>query len=91
MNMPGFSGESAIAVLPQAQNTGRGLTHEVISPQQLARQNEGNCVGRYMACTVRCYLRNSPYLQGCLDSCSAALNLCQTTGVRATVGGGVAA
>ena len=84
MNMPGFTAESALAkgkvryagagfhdasdsaVRPQARNTGGGLS------------NEGDCVGRYMKCVIGCYDKDTDFLEGCLDSCRASLNLCQS-------------
>lgn len=83
MNMPGFTAEAALpqgevyytgdiffgvpnTALPQARNVAGGLS------------NEGDCVGRYMKCVIGCYSKNTNYLQGCLDSCRASLNLCQS-------------
>lgn len=84
MNIPGFTAECSLAerqmcnasavfraptgsaVQPQVRNTGGGLS------------NEGDCVGRYMKCVIGCYDKDTDFLQGCLDSCSAALNLCQS-------------
>ena len=84
MNIPGFTAESVLAerkdcyasvvfhdipgsaVRPQLRNTGGGLS------------NEGDCVGRYMKCVIGCYDKDTDYLQGCLDSCAASLNLCQS-------------
>ena len=95
MNMPGFTAESVLterkvsyasvvfhnvpgAVRPQAKNTGGGTS------------NEGDCVGRYMKCVIGCYGKSEDYRQGCIDSCSASLNLCQSflrPNWRAQVGG----
>ena len=84
MNIPGFTAESVLtdrkaryasavfpdisgsAVRPQLRNTGGGSS------------NEGDCVGRYMKCVIGCYDKSTDYLEGCLDSCRASLNLCQS-------------
>lgn len=84
MNLPGFTAESALTerkvryaslafddlmegtVRPQLRNIGGGLS------------NEGDCVGRYMKCVIGCYDKDTDYLEGCLDSCRASLNLCQS-------------
>jgi len=84
MKMPGFTAESVLterkvcyasvvfhdvsgsAVRPQLRNTGGGTS------------NEGDCVGRYMKCVIGCYDKSEDYRQGCIDSCSASLNLCQS-------------
>jgi hypothetical protein len=83
MSLPGFTAESVLverkasyasvafqdvqgSVRPQARNTGGGTS------------NEGDCVGRYMKCVIGCYDKSEDYRQGCIDSCRASLNLCQS-------------
>lgn len=93
MNLPGFTAEFALfeprkacyasgvfhdaldlAVLPQEPNTGRG--------------NKGSCEDRHTNCASNCNDKhpksadspnnlNQSDREGCLDSCSAALRLCQ--------------
>ena len=84
MNIPGFTAEFSLSeftlgyanarilsassgvLQPQARNIGGGLS------------NEGDCVGRYMKCVIGCYDKGTDFLEGCLDSCRASLNLCQS-------------
>ena len=64
-----------ISLLPQVQNTGGHGT-------------AGSCDGKYMGCAIKCNDKyppsadspnsfNETYRDGCLDSCKAALDLCQ--------------
>ena len=92
MKIPGFSAECALAECGVSyagrllHASGSAVTLQAINIGGGGLSNQGDCVGRYMKCVIGCYGKSTDYLQGCLDSCRASLNLCQSTSWGTNIG-----